>query len=62
KRISPYFFNFGTPYGGTCFPRDTAAFIKFASNRNKDAKHLKFADEVNEAAEAAPSADDGGEA
>ena len=48
KRISPYFFNFGTPYGGTCFPRDTAAFIKFASNRNKDAKHLKFADEVNE--------------
>ena len=48
KRISPYFFNFGTPYGGTCFLRDTAAFIKFASNRNKDAKHLKFADEVNE--------------
>ena len=48
KRISPYFFNFGTPYAGTCFPRDTAAFIKFASNRNKDAKHLKFADEVNE--------------
>ena len=48
KRISPHFFNFGTPYGGTCFPRDTAAFIKFASNRNKDAKHLKFADEVNE--------------
>ncbi len=48
KRISPFFFNFGTPYGGTCFPRDTAAFIKFASNRNKDAKHLKFADEVNE--------------
>jgi len=48
KRISPYFFSFGTPYGGTCFPRDTAAFIKFASDRKKDAKHLKFADEVNE--------------
>ena len=48
KRISPYFLNFGTPYGGTCFTRDTAAFIKFESNRNKDAKHLKFADEVNE--------------
>jgi UDPglucose 6-dehydrogenase len=29
KRISPHFFGFGTPYGGTCFPRDTAAFIKF---------------------------------
>lgn len=48
KRISPYFFGFGTPYGGTCFPRDTAAFIKFASDRGKDAKHLKFSDEVNE--------------
>ena len=48
KRISPYFFKFGTPYGGTCFPRDTAAFIRFASDRKKDAKHIKFADEVNE--------------
>ena len=48
KRISPYFFKFGTPYGGTCFPRDTAAFIKFASDRKYEAKHLKFADEVNE--------------
>ena len=48
KRISPHFFGFGTPYGGTCFPRDTAAFIKFAYDRGKDAKHLKFSDEVNE--------------
>ena len=48
KRIAPYFFKFGTPYGGTCFPRDTMAFIKFAADRKKDAKHLKFADEVNE--------------
>jgi len=48
KRISPHFFKFGTPYGGTCFPRDTAAFIRFASDRKKEAKHLKFADEVNE--------------
>ncbi len=47
KRISPYFFKFGTPYGGTCFPRDSAAFIRFASNRKRDAKNLKFADEVN---------------
>tara|TARA_B100002019_G_C21229218_1_gene579123 strand:- start:112 stop:1332 length:1221 start_codon:yes stop_codon:yes gene_type:complete len=48
KRISPYFFGYGAPYGGTCFPRDTSAFIKFASDRGKNAKHLKFADEVNE--------------
>jgi UDPglucose 6-dehydrogenase len=48
KRISPYFFGYGTPYGGTCFPRDTTAFIKFAENRGKVAKNLLFAEEVNE--------------
>jgi UDPglucose 6-dehydrogenase len=48
KRISPYFFGYGTPYGGTCFPRDTLAFIKFSKDRKKKAKHLLFAEEVNE--------------
>ena len=48
KRISPYFFGYGTPFGGTCFPRDTSAFIKFACDRGKQAKHLEFANEVNE--------------
>jgi len=48
KRISPYFFGYGTPFGGTCFPRDTSAFIKFAEDRGKEAKHLKFSNEVNE--------------
>lgn len=48
KRISPYFFGYGTPYGGTCFPRDTTAFVKFAEERGKTAKHLLFAEEVNE--------------
>jgi UDPglucose 6-dehydrogenase len=48
KRISPYFFGYGTPYGGTCFPRDTSAFIKFARDRKKTAKNLIFAEEVNE--------------
>ena len=48
KRISPHFFGYGTPYGGTCFPRDTSAFIKFAKNRKKRAKNLIFAEEVNE--------------
>jgi UDPglucose 6-dehydrogenase len=48
KRISPYFFGYGTPYGGTCFPRDTSAFIKFAKDRKKSAKNLIFAEEVNE--------------
>jgi len=48
KRISPYFFGYGTPYGGTCFPRDTTAFIKFAEDSGKVAKNLIFAEEVNE--------------
>jgi len=48
KRISPYFFGYGTPYGGTCFPRDTTAFVKFAEDRGKTAKHIVFAEEVNQ--------------
>ena len=48
RRISPYFFKSGTPYGGTCFPRDTWAFIKFARDQNLEAKNLIFAEEVNE--------------
>ena len=47
KRVSPYFFGYGMPYGGACFPRDTSAFIKFAASRDKVAKNLLFADEVN---------------
>lgn len=47
KRISPYFFSSGTPYGGTCFPRDTWAFIKFAKDHGHEAKNLMFSEEVN---------------
>jgi len=48
RRISTHFFNSGTPYGGTCFPRDALAFIKFAKDRKLTAKNLIFAQEVNE--------------
>ena len=48
KRISTHFFKSGTPYGGTCFPRDALAFIKFAKDRGLKAKNLIFAEEVNE--------------
>lgn len=47
KRISPYFFGFGTPYGGTCFPRDTTAFIKFSEQQKNEAGNLIFAEKVN---------------
>jgi UDPglucose 6-dehydrogenase len=48
QRIGRKFFSSGAPYGGTCFPRDATAFIKFAKNRNYIAKNLIFAQEVNE--------------
>ncbi len=48
KRISPHFFGYGTPYGGTCFPRDTKAFKRFALTSGYQAKNLEFAEEVNE--------------
>ena len=48
KRISRHFFNSGAPYGGTCFPRDTMAFIKFAKDRGMEAKNLIFAEEIND--------------
>jgi len=47
RRISPHFFSSGAPYGGTCFPRDTWAFIRFAKDQNYTAKNLLFAEEVN---------------
>tara|TARA_B100001057_G_C22863127_1_gene955418 strand:- start:1423 stop:2667 length:1245 start_codon:yes stop_codon:yes gene_type:complete len=48
KRISPHFFKSGAPYGGTCFPRDAWAFIKFAKDRGKQADNLIFAEKVNQ--------------
>jgi UDPglucose 6-dehydrogenase len=48
RRISPYFFKSGAPYGGTCFPRDTQAYIKFASDQGLVATNLVFAEKVNE--------------
>lgn len=47
KRISRHYFGAGAPYGGTCFPRDTTAFIKFAEQRKRNAKNILFAEEVN---------------
>ena len=47
QRIGTKFFGAGAPYGGTCFPRDATAFIKFAKDRHHIAKNLIFAQEVN---------------
>jgi len=47
KRISPFFFSAGAPYGGTCFPRDVDVYIKFSQSQNTPANHLIFAEQIN---------------
>lgn len=48
KRISPYFFKSGLAFGGTCFPRDTWAFIRLSQNLGLDAVHIKATQLINE--------------
>jgi UDPglucose 6-dehydrogenase len=47
KRISRYYFGAGLSYGGTCFPRDTKAFIRFAKKFGYDAQLIKTVENVN---------------
>ena len=47
KRVSPYFIKGGLAFGGTCFPRDTWAFIEFAKKHNMKAKQLIATDDIN---------------
>jgi UDPglucose 6-dehydrogenase len=48
RRISPYYIKSGLPFGGTCFPRDTWAFIKMSENLGLDAVHIKATQKINE--------------
>jgi UDPglucose 6-dehydrogenase len=48
KRISPYYIKSGLSFGGTCFPRDTWAFIKMSENIGLDAIHIKAIQKINE--------------
>ena len=48
KRISPHFIKSGLAFGGTCFPRDTRAFIKLSENLGLDAVHIKATQRINE--------------
>lgn len=47
KRISPHFFQGGLSFGGTCFPRDTRAFINFAKQYGSSAELINAAEEIN---------------
>ena len=41
KRISPYFFGYGTPFGGTCFPKDLNSLITQFEQHGVNADMLK---------------------
>lgn len=47
KRIGKSFLNAGIGYGGSCFPKDVAAFIKIAERYGYDFKLLKTVEEIN---------------
>lgn len=48
KRISPHYIKSGLSFGGTCFPRDTWAFIQMSKNVGLDAIHIKSTQIINE--------------
>ena len=47
KRISPYYFRGGLAFGGTCFPRDTKAFISLAEKHGSPADLVEATARVN---------------
>lgn len=49
-RIGPHFLRAGVGYGGSCFPKDTAALIQIAGNVYHDFKLLKAVVDVNQQA------------
>jgi UDPglucose 6-dehydrogenase len=49
KRIGPAFLFSGVGYGGSCFPKDTRALIRFAADHKYDVRMLKAVEEVNAA-------------
>jgi UDPglucose 6-dehydrogenase len=48
KRISPYYFKGGLSFGGTCFPRDTWAFMKMSEKLGLKAYHIEAAEKINQ--------------
>jgi len=48
NRIGRKFLNAGLGYGGSCFPKDSQAFVKVAEKYGYDYKLLKATNEINE--------------
>jgi UDPglucose 6-dehydrogenase len=47
KRIGTKYFKAGTSYGGTCFPRDTWAFMKLSSNFGMVSYQMEANEKIN---------------
>jgi UDPglucose 6-dehydrogenase len=47
RRISPYYFQGGLSFGGTCFPRDVHAYITLAQKHGIQAELVEAANRVN---------------
>ena len=47
KRIAPYFLKAGIGFGGSCFPKDTTAFISFAKDIGENLSIIESAVNVN---------------
>jgi UDPglucose 6-dehydrogenase len=48
RRIGPSFLFPGVGYGGSCFPKDVKALVRFSADREYDFKVLKAVEAVNE--------------
>jgi UDPglucose 6-dehydrogenase len=48
RRIGPSFLFPGVGYGGSCFPKDVKALVRFSSDKKYDFKILKAVESVNE--------------
>jgi UDPglucose 6-dehydrogenase len=49
RRIGPSFLFPGVGYGGSCFPKDVKAMVRFAEDKSYDFQILRAVDSVNEA-------------
>jgi UDPglucose 6-dehydrogenase len=48
RRIGPSFLFPGVGYGGSCFPKDVKAMVRFAEDKNYDFRILRAVEAVNE--------------
>jgi UDPglucose 6-dehydrogenase len=47
RRISPHYFQGGLAFGGTCFPRDTRAYVSLAERYGVQSELVEATDRVN---------------